>query len=254
MVPPVPPTDPDAATALTMPRAPRPPGWLGPACVAAPPAVGMALVSLGFEVSGKPIATALLLLMVFGFVESKRAFTGWLMARRTRAHGIVVKRGVLRPVVLCLPVRDGATAVRGQVLFAATNDLVWRVSLPRVDIVEFTVARRGLLSSTRYVIDGGDFDAAFVVDSSDDALSVVSRLGPPVRRAIRGLFVGTTARRVRFTATAVEVEFPRRGNDVDPVVSALALLAVLADAVDAPPVMPAHLLRAHSPGGGSTGF
>lgn len=253
MVQPAPPTDADAPTALTTPRAPRPPAWLGPAFVAAPPALAVALVSVGVEIAGTPI-TALLMLVGFGFVESSRAFAGWLMARRTRAHGIVVKRGVLSPVVLCLPVRDGATAVRGQVLFAATNDLVWRVTLPRVDIVEFIVARRGLLSSSRFVIDGGDFDAAFVVDSSDDAMSVASRLAPPVRRAIQGLFVGTTARRVRFTATAVEVEFPRRGNDVDPVVSALALLAVLADAVDAPPVMPAHVLRAHSPGGGSTGF
>ena len=247
------PTPTPNATALMPARAPRPPAWLGGAFVVAPPLMLIALTSLGFEIAGQVVAGGVMA-MVFGLVESSRALSGWFLARATRHHGIIVKRGLLSPIVLCLPVRPGATAVAAQVLFAATNDLIWRVSLPRVDVVEFTVARRSLLSRTKILIDGGTFDAAFVVDSVDDAMSVGSRLGPSVREALLYLFAGTSVRRVRFTQHAVDIELPRRGNVVEPVLTALPLLRALADAIDVPPTLPAHALRAHSPGGSSTGF
>ena len=231
---------------------PRPPAWLGVATVVAAALLGGALGWLGVDPTF--FSLPCLIVMALGTTESSRACSGWRLARATRKHGVVVERGLLAPILLHLPGRAG-TASMAQVLFAATNDLVWRVSLPRRDGCEFSVSHRRFWSPSQIIIDAGPFDAKFVVESFDDQGTVAMCLGPAVRLALQRLFAQTSARRVHFGVGAVEVDFPRRGHDVKPVLCALAVMQALAEAIDVPVTnVPIALLRAHSPGGNSTGF
>ncbi len=218
-----------------------------------PPALVATGSFLGLELGGGLITTSIFA-VGFGVIESSRSLESWWMARRTKAFGVVVERGLLSPTVLRLPLRPGAIAVRAQLLFAAMNDLVWRVSLPRADIVTFTVTKRGLLSRSDVTTGDDAFDRNLVVETSDDDLSMQSRLGPEVRRALLGLFASTTVRRVRFAQSEVEIDLPRRGNNVEPVLKALGALGALCDAVELKPTLPPSALRAHSPEGSSMAF
>ncbi len=232
---------------------PRPPWWIGVSLWLLPPVLLATGALLGLDL-GAGVVLSSLFFVAGGIIESSRSLESWWMARRTKDFGIVVERGLITPVVLRLPLRPGATAMRAQVLFAATNDLVWRISLPRDDLVEFTVTKRGLLSRSDVTTGDTSFDQHLVLESRDDAMSVLSRVGPEVRRALLGLFARTSARRVRFGHGEVDVDFPRRGNDVEPVLTALPPLKALCDAIELRPTLPPSALRAHSPEGSSTAF
>lgn len=248
----LPPTDEDRPAS---PARLTPPKILGPTLMVLPPAALWAATALGLDIIGAPF-TGAMLAMGAGLVESARTLTTMNLARRGRAAGVVVRRGLLRGIELVLPL-PGATAVMAQVLFAATNDLIWRVTLPRpVDVSTFSVMTSSILR--RSTISTGDkrFDEAYVIDGVDaaDAVSVQARLDPATRAALHGLFATGVVRRVRFTTTGVELELPRRGTDCGPVLRVLPALRPLADALNARPQLPAGAFRGRSPDGGSTSF